>query len=37
MTERYGATVTLPDWRERVVCSECGSRRVGIVVSGTER
>jgi hypothetical protein len=37
MAERYGATVTLHDWRERLVCSDCGSQQVDIVVTGTER
>jgi hypothetical protein len=34
---RYGAEMTVPDWRARLVCGECGSRRVDMVVSGTER
>jgi hypothetical protein len=25
------------DWRERLVCSQCGSRKVDMVVTGTER
>jgi Zn finger protein HypA/HybF involved in hydrogenase expression len=37
MAERYGAEMTVPDWHARLVCSECGSRRVDMVVSGTER
>src|SRR5271169_2037007 len=37
IAERYGATVTLLDWHHRLVCSECGSRRVDMVVTGTER
>jgi hypothetical protein len=37
MVERYGAEMAVPDWRERLVCSQCGSRRVDLVVSGTER
>jgi hypothetical protein len=28
MAERYGAETTVPDWHARLVCSECGSRRV---------
>jgi hypothetical protein len=24
MAERYGAETTVPDWRERLVCSKCG-------------
>jgi hypothetical protein len=26
MAERYGADTTVPEWRERLVCSRCGSR-----------
>ncbi len=37
MVERYGVETTVPDWHTRLVCGECGSRRVGMVVSGTER
>jgi hypothetical protein len=37
MAERYGAETTVPDWRERLVCSKCGSRDIDMVVSGTER
>jgi hypothetical protein len=37
MTERYGAETTVPEWRERLVCSRCGSRDVDTVVTGTER
>jgi hypothetical protein len=28
MAERYGAEMTVPDWRGRLVCSRCGSRDV---------
>ena len=37
MTARYGAEMTVPDWREGLVCSRCSSRQVDMVVSGTER
>jgi hypothetical protein len=37
MTERYGAETTVADWHQRLVCGNCGSRRVDMVVSGTER
>jgi hypothetical protein len=37
MAERYGAETTVLDWREKLVCSQCGSRRVDMVVSGTKR
>jgi hypothetical protein len=33
----YGAETTVPDWRERLVCSRCGSRNVDMVVTGTRR
>jgi hypothetical protein len=36
MAERYGAEMAVPDWRARLVCSECGSRRVDMVVSDRE-
>jgi hypothetical protein len=32
--ERYGAETPVPEWRERLVCSACGSRDVDMVVSG---
>jgi hypothetical protein len=34
---RYGAEVPVLEWRERLVCSRCTSRKVEMVVSGTER
>jgi hypothetical protein len=34
MAERYGADMTVPEWRERLVCSQCGSRNVDMVVTG---
>jgi hypothetical protein len=37
MAERYGAETTVPNWQARLVCGACGSRRVDIVVSGTDR
>jgi hypothetical protein len=37
MAERYGAEMSVPDWHARLVCAQCGSRRVDMVVSGTER
>ena len=37
MAERYGAETTVPDWRRRLVCSQCGSRNVDMVVTGTTR
>ena len=37
MAERYGAEMTVPDWKSRLVCGQCGSRRVDMVVSGERR
>ena len=37
MAERYGAETTVPDWHARLVCGQCGSGRVDMVVAGTER
>jgi hypothetical protein len=34
---RYGAATTLPDWKERLVCSGCGSHDIDMVVTGTAR
>ena len=34
--ERYGAETPVPEWRERLVCSKCGSREIDMVVTGTE-
>jgi hypothetical protein len=32
--QRYGPEVTVLDWRERPVCSKCGSRHVDMLVTG---
>jgi len=37
MVDRYGDETTVSEWHARLVCSQCGSRRVDIVVSGTKR
>jgi len=37
MAQRYGAEMTVPEWRDRLVCSRCAGRQVDMVVSGTER
>jgi hypothetical protein len=34
LAERYGAEATVPDWRERLVCSKCGGREIEMVVRG---
>jgi hypothetical protein len=33
---RHGAETPVPDWRERLVCSKCGSRQVDMVASGVK-
>ena len=35
--EKYGAATSVLDWRDRLVCSRCGSRDIDMVVTGTER
>jgi hypothetical protein len=37
MAECYGAETTVLDRRDRLICSQCGSRHVDMVVTGTER
>jgi hypothetical protein len=37
MGKRYGAATTVPDWHARLACSQCGSRCVDMVVTGTEQ
>jgi DNA-directed RNA polymerase subunit RPC12/RpoP len=37
MAERYGAATPVPEWRRRLACSQCGSRRVNMVVDGGRR
>jgi Zn finger protein HypA/HybF involved in hydrogenase expression len=37
MAGRYGGETPVPDRRERLVCSYCGSREIDIVVTGTKR
>jgi hypothetical protein len=37
MAERYGAELAAADWRERLVCSKCGSRQADMVVTGKRR
>jgi hypothetical protein len=33
MATRYGAETPVPDWQARLVCGQCGSRQVDMVVS----
>jgi hypothetical protein len=37
LAAQYGAGTTVLDWRARLMRSQCGSRKVDMVVSGTER
>jgi hypothetical protein len=37
MAQRYGAETPVLDWRERLVCSKCGSRQIDTVVTGARR
>ena len=37
MAARYGARIPVPEWRERLVCSKCGSREIDMVVTGERR
>jgi hypothetical protein len=34
---RYGAETSVLDWRERLVCSRCGSRDIDMVLTGSRR
>jgi hypothetical protein len=36
MAERYGAEMTVPEWRKRLVCSQLAAKDVDMVVSGTK-
>jgi hypothetical protein len=37
MARRYGPETPVPDWRERLVCSRCGSHDTDMVVTGERR
>jgi hypothetical protein len=37
MAERYGVEMSVPDWRERLRCLQCGRRNIDMVVSGARR
>jgi hypothetical protein len=34
---RYGAGTSVFEWREKLICSRCGSRHVDMVVTGARR
>ena len=36
MAERYGAELSVPDWHQRLVCGQCGSRKIDFVVTGAK-
>ena len=36
MAARYGADTSVLDWREKLVCSQCGGRQADMVVTGDE-
>jgi len=37
MASRYGAETSVLDWRQRLVCAQCGSRQTDMVLIGTKR
>jgi hypothetical protein len=37
MAARYGAETSILEWRKRLVCGDCGSHNIDMVVTGTER
>jgi hypothetical protein len=37
LAERYGAAVSVLDWRDRLICSRCGGRDNDMVLTGTRR
>jgi hypothetical protein len=37
MAAWYGAETSVLDWRQRLVCSQCGGREVDMVLTGTKR
>jgi hypothetical protein len=37
LAERFGADMPVLKWKERLVCSGCGLRRVNMVVTGERR
>ena len=37
MVRRYGADVSVLDWKERLVCSKCGGRAADMVLTGSRR
>jgi hypothetical protein len=37
LAERCGVGVAVLDWRDRLVCSRCGSRDIDMVLTGERR
>jgi hypothetical protein len=37
LAEKYGAATTVPGWAARLVCSQCGGRKVSFVLTGARR
>lgn len=37
LAERHGVGVAVLDWRDRLVCSRCGSRDIDMVMTGERR
>ena len=37
MAARYGASTAVLDWHKRLVCGQCGSRKVYFVATGAKR
>jgi len=37
LARRYGDATSVLDWRERLICSRCGSRAIDMVLTGAKR
>jgi hypothetical protein len=37
IAERYSVGMSVPDWHKRLVCGQCGSRKIDFVVTGAKR
>ena len=37
LARKYGDATSVLDWRDRLVCSRCGSREVDMVLTGAKR
>ena len=37
LANRYGADTSVLDWKERLVCSQCGSRDIDFVLTAARR